>query len=290
MGDLLIGQGVTRRSIERTLINFKKLGRDNITAAKVRSRIASLQESWTRFQDAHVQLLRSTPEQDLQKLDYFRNQEFEATEEAYQTTRDALTDFLEEMEPVVSQPSVFNSTGIHAEPPGLAMPNMPKIRLPVFDGNYAHWATFRDQFVSLIIRNAALSDFARMHYLVSSLQGTALNCISNLPVTADNFREAWSALKERFDDKQRLIDTHFATLFGLSALTRESAENLQLLRDRVQTTVSLLEQLDRSSEDLWSDFLVYLIKQRLDPATRKAWNLKNSDAESPPRYTELLRF
>ncbi|XP_070527728.1 uncharacterized protein [Cardiocondyla obscurior] len=290
MSDLLIKQSVTRRSIERMLSNFKKLGRENITAAKVRSRIAFLQEAWSKFQEVHVQLLRSTPETDLQSVDYFRNQEFEATEEAYQSTRDALTDFLEELEPVVSPASAFYSTGILAEPQGLAMPNMPKFRLPLFDGNYADWATFRDKFISLVIRNSSLSDFARMHYLVSSLKGTALNCVSTLPVTADNFRLAWSALKERFDDKQRLISTHFATLFGISALQRESAEDLQLLRDRVQNTISLMDQLGRSQAKLWSDFLVYFIKQKLDPVTRKAWNLKNSDAEIPRPYTELLAF
>ncbi|XP_070526029.1 uncharacterized protein [Cardiocondyla obscurior] len=290
MSDLITKQTVTRRSIERTLTNFKKLRHDNITAAKVRSRIATLQESWSRYQEVHVQLLRSTPEKDLQTLDYFSKQEFEATEESYQATRNALTDFLEELEPVVSPIPAFNSTGIPSKPQGLALPNMPKIRLPQFDSKFSDWATFRDQFTSLVLRNFSLGDFARMHYLVSSLRGTALNCISNLLITADNFRLAWSALKQRFDDKQKLISTHFGTLFGISALLKESAEDLQLLHDRVQNTISLLEQLDRTPSNLWSDFLIYLIKQKLDPATRKAWNLKISDAEVPPSYTELLNF
>ncbi|XP_070515340.1 uncharacterized protein [Cardiocondyla obscurior] len=133
MSDLVTKQAVTRRSIERTITNFKKLGRENITAAKVRSRIATLQESWARYQETHVQLLRSTPETELQSSDYFRGQEFEATEESYQAARDALTDFLEDLEPVVSPSLSHNSTSIVPEPSGLALPNLPKLNLPPFD-------------------------------------------------------------------------------------------------------------------------------------------------------------
>ncbi|XP_011883895.1 PREDICTED: uncharacterized protein LOC105571038 [Vollenhovia emeryi] len=129
-----------------------------------------------------------------------------------------------------------------------------------------------------------------MHYLTASLKGRALDCIGNLAITADNFKVAWSTLKSRFENKRRLLTSHFLSLFGLSALTKESASELQALCDKINIAEASLKNLDRSPSDLWNDFLVHLLTQKLDPASRKAWNLKTSDDDIPPTFAELNKF
>ncbi|XP_012543284.2 uncharacterized protein LOC105840772 [Monomorium pharaonis] len=290
MTDLLSKQVLLQRSIERALDNFKKVGRANLTPAKIRSRLASLQDNWGQFQEGHVRLLQAVPERDQAAMDYFKDGCFEATEDVYQNTKDVLTDCLEALEPVVSPNPSLHSTCVHADASGLASSRMPPIRLPPFSGSYSDWENFRDRFSALVIQNNSLSDFARMHYLASSVSGPALNCISDIKITADNFQVAWAALTNRFDNKQRLMKNHFTTLFGLSTLQRESGAELQALVDKVQITVSSLRLLDRTPSDLWNDFLVHLVIQRLDPVTRKACNLKWSEADDPPTYEELNRF
>lgn len=292
MMELLAKQTVVQRSIERALENFKKLGKANLTAAKIRSRLASLQDNWSQFQAAHVQLLQAVPEKDRAAMAYFRDRHFDAPEDVYQSTRDFMTDCLEELKPVVSHNTspAFNSTRLPSELPDVALSHMPPIRLPPFDGTYSEWENFRDRFSALVIRNQSLGDFARMHYLVSSLQGRALDCVTNIPIIADNFQVAWSGLTSRFENKRRLIASHFLILLGLSALQRESAVELQALCDKVRIAVASLASLGRSPSDLWSDFLVHLLSHNLDPVSRKAWNLKVSDAADPPLYDDLLRF
>ncbi|XP_024893753.1 uncharacterized protein LOC112468697 [Temnothorax curvispinosus] len=129
-----------------------------------------------------------------------------------------------------------------------------------------------------------------MHYLSSSLKSRALETIANIAITADNFQVAWNTLKARFENKRRLLTNHLSTLLGLSALSLESASDLQTLYDKINIAVSSLRKLNRSPEDLWNDFLVHLLTQKLDAATRKAWNLQTSNVDSPPAFADLKKF
>src|SRR5580765_2395732 len=91
-----------RRSIERFLENFRKIGKNNLTAAKIRSRIAALKELWVSYQEGHDQLTKTIPTATQPALDYFKEDYFSFTEEVYETTLDAMVECLEEFEPVVS--------------------------------------------------------------------------------------------------------------------------------------------------------------------------------------------
>ena len=56
MSEQLGGQPQLQRVIERYLDNFKKLGRNNLSPAKIRSRISSLKETWNQFMRLEVTL------------------------------------------------------------------------------------------------------------------------------------------------------------------------------------------------------------------------------------------
>jgi len=223
-------------------------------------------------------------------MEYFRETQLETVEDIYQSTGDYLAECLENLEPVVSQNQSLDSSLLRADASALSLSNLPPIKLPPFDGNFSEWETFRDRFNTLIIQNRALTDFARMHYLASSLKGRALDSISTLAITADNFTVAWETLTQRFENKRRLLSSHFSTLLGLSVVTKESASALQALFDQINNTVSSMKNLGRSSSDLWNDFLVHLSVQKIDSASRKAWTLKTSDSDLPPAFDELSRF
>lgn len=221
MSDVLTKQMLLQRSIERALENFKKVGKANLTAAKIRTRTAALKDNWMNYQDGHVLLLKSVPAASRFTMDYFKESYYEATEETYQTTWEYMTECLEELEPVVSCNLSFDTTVVHTDASALPPSHLPQIKLPPFDGNYSEWENFRDRFTALIIKNKSLSDFARMHYLASSLKGRALDTISSIAITADNLPIAWSALVTRFENKKRLLTSHFSTLLGLSVINKE---------------------------------------------------------------------
>ena len=290
MSEHFVHQQQLQHSIERYLDNFKKIGRNNLTPAKVRSRISQLEKLWTQYSNGHTEVSQRIPEATRSSFTYFRENHFDSTFAAYHNALDHMAEILEELEPVVSPNSHLSSTRLPAEASAFSLSHLPPIKLPPFDGNYDEWEQFRDRFNTLIRENPDITDFARMHFLSSCLKGRALECIANISITAANFEIAWNALTSRYENKQRSINTHLSTLLNLSSITRESANELQTLCDKVNIAVASLKKLDRKPEELWDDILVYLIVQKLDPATRKAWNVRISDKDASKSYDDLIKF
>lgn len=289
MAEGLARQLQLQRSIDRALENFKKLGKGNLTPAKIRSRIVSVKEAWQQFLDGHVALLRSIPESSRSTIDYFKDEVFEATEDNYQGTLDYMTESLEELDPPVSHSTQLDLSHV-ASPSTFSLVHLPPIRLPPFDGSLIQWENFRDRFKALIIENRELNDFACLHFLTSCLTGRARDCIAKVATTADNFEVAWKTLVDRYESKRRLLHSHLTSLFNMTVLQRESASDLAALRDRVNLAVASLENLQRTPKELWNDALVHIVVQCLDPATRKAWTIRISDCDEPPSFDDLNRF
>ncbi|XP_025156242.1 uncharacterized protein LOC112588989 [Harpegnathos saltator] len=97
----LLQQKQVQRTIERSLENFRKIGKVRLTSATVRSRITALKDSWHQFQTGSAILLKLIPEENQASINYIRNGAFDATEEAYLTTLD-VSERLEELDPPVS--------------------------------------------------------------------------------------------------------------------------------------------------------------------------------------------
>ncbi|XP_077262536.1 uncharacterized protein LOC143897601 [Temnothorax americanus] len=289
---LLDKQSQRLRTVNRALENFKKIGKKNLTIAKIRSRITDLKDVWATIQDGHFALRAAIPAAERVNHEYFKDQHFEVYEEKYRTALDYMHECLEELDPYVS-PNQSVSFGPHfptSPSSAFSLSHLPPINLPPFDGKYEEWESFRDRFASLIINNKDVSNFSRMHYLISCLLGRALECVNDISVTAENFDIAWSTLNARFEDKRRLINIHMSTLLNLPAVAKESALELQSLRDKINSAVAALDKLNRTPEELWSDILISLGSQKLDAVTRKAWNLKFGEARHPPSYDDFKKF
>ncbi|KYM98772.1 hypothetical protein ALC62_10500 [Cyphomyrmex costatus] len=141
----------------------------------------------------------------------------------------------------------------------------------------------------MIHDDQSLTNVERMHYLCSCVKGDASNVLDHLAVTNDNFGIAWNILVSRYDNKRRLITTHLQSLFNLPSLATETSKDLRTLRDQTNKAIQALSNLDRATEH-WDDWLVFLVSQKLDKSSRKAWELKLGDTVEYPRYRELDQF
>ncbi|XP_011690496.1 PREDICTED: uncharacterized protein LOC105451622 [Wasmannia auropunctata] len=279
------------RGIARAIYyNFKKIGKNNYTPAKIRSRIATLKETWVEFRHGHAALLQAVPKDKREAVEYFNEDKLEVYEEVYQTAADYMAECLEEIEPPVSPNRSAEFSYVQPESSSISLKHLPPIKLPPFSGKFEEWETFRDRFKTLIIHNRELSDFARMHFLASSLTGPARDAIESTEITADNFAVAWAALCTRYENKRRLIDINVSILYNLPPITRESPADLHALRDKAEKAIASLKRLDRAPADMLNDILVYFLSQKLDPATRKAWTLKSGKHSEPSTYEDLCRF
>ncbi|XP_039309935.1 uncharacterized protein LOC120358750 [Solenopsis invicta] len=290
MNELLDQQITALQIIGRSLSNFKKIGKNNYTPAMIRQRMTTLKDTWATCLARHARLLQTVPEENRATLTYFRELQLELNQEVYETTLDYMATCLEELEP----PVPASSSPLHSistfEKASFSLNHLPPIRLPPFSGNLDEWENFRDRFTSLIIQNNDLTAFSRMHFLASSLSGRALDTIKSIQVTAANFEIAWKTLVSRYDNTRRLVEVHASALFNLPSVGRESALELNELRDRANRSIASLRNLNRSNDEILSDLLVYSVTQRLDHAIRKAWRLKTGDDASVPTYEALDKF
>lgn len=290
MAELLAQQLSIQRLIEKALDNFKKIGKNNLTPAKVRSRIQSLKDKWMQMLGGHAALMKVIPEASRATIDYFKEDGLATTEEHYQSALDYMSECLEELEPPVSPNTTLDVSQFRASSSAFSLSHLPPIQLPPFDGNVNDWEQFRNRFTTFIIENKNLNNFAKMHFLTSCVRGRALESIGKIVVTADNFEIAWRKLTSRFENKRKLVNLHLSTLLGLPVMSRESASELQTLQDQVDVAISSLEKLQRSPEEMWHDMLIHIIVHKLDPTTRKAWKLKSNESREPPSFEELISF
>ncbi|XP_071652908.1 uncharacterized protein [Temnothorax longispinosus] len=285
--ELLARQTQFMSSVFRALPNLKKLGQANITVAVLRQRLASLKETFHKCQELDGRIHFLADDKVKASHAYFQDAQFVTCEDSYNEAADYFAERLHGMEAHdnaaphdVSRFSDSIRSSSH----------LPKINLPSFDGSLEKWESFRDRFMSMIQNDQNLSNVERMHYLFSCLKGDASNALTHLAITETNFPIAWQILVSRYENKRRLISIHLHTLCNLPSLNSETAKDLRDLRDKTNMAIQALKNLGCSIE-YWDDIIVFLVSQKLDKSSRKAWELKLiSDTVDFPTYSDLDQF
>ena len=94
---------------------------------------------------------------------------------------------------------------------------LPKLDLPVFDGDVLEWQSFWDSYESAINTNQSLSDVQRFTYLKSLLKYDALQTVSGFAITNINYGKAVVLFHERYGQKHRIVQTYMQALLDLPA-------------------------------------------------------------------------
>ena len=84
--------------------------------------------------------------------------------------------------------------------PGNTGVKLPKISIPLFDGNILNWGNFWEQFEVAIHSREQLMDAEKLVYLKDCLkEGPARHVIGGLSQTSENYKEAITCLQERYN-------------------------------------------------------------------------------------------
>ena len=165
---------------------------------------------------------------------------------------------------------------------------LPKLSLPTFSGKYDEWTPFYDLFIGTVDTNSSLSDIQKLHYLKSSLRDEPAKLLAHLPITSQNYAVAVQLLRDNYANKRMISHTHLQSIFEFPTLKYESAEQLRkLVSTYVENTMTLQAMnLDTSQCDfIW----VYTIAKKLDPETRKQWELY-SPGDDIQSMQQMKRF
>ncbi|XP_018397730.1 PREDICTED: uncharacterized protein LOC108775780 [Cyphomyrmex costatus] len=171
---------------------------------------------------------------------------------------------------VAASPSRWSSSVVSRESFGHI--RLPKLELPKFSGKYDEWCPFFDSFNSLIHENASLSPVQRLQYLRASLTGDAFKVISALEISDTNYQVAWDLLKERYDNKRAIVQSHIQAILDLPTMAKENVAELRQITDGATRHIHALQALKRPTAQ-WDDLLVYILSNKLDALTSREWQL-----------------
>ena len=177
----------------RTLENA--LGQERTTAVELEDLIAVYNLKKTALEDVHRDLMLLIPEDELeheaqQHEDYLR--ERNATKYA---ALDRLQGLMAIVEPHRDDDGISQrSSGTHYEV------KLQRLNLPKFDGiDILNWPPFKDAFVANVHNNERLDPCVKFQYLIEQLEGEAKDVVQGFSLTAQNYKEAWDLLVQRYE-------------------------------------------------------------------------------------------
>ncbi|UYV65396.1 hypothetical protein LAZ67_3004231 [Cordylochernes scorpioides] len=149
---------------------------------------------------------------------------------------------------------------------------LPKVELPKFKGNLEDWLSWWGQF-SKINDDETLGDVDKFHYLLQAVvEGSrAQRLVCSYPITEDNYPKVIQALRDRFGDKNLLIEHYIRRLLKL-VVSNARKENLPLdeIYDDLMAHLMNLESLGVNTE-MAGVFLYPLVESSLPLDIIQVW-------------------
>ena len=164
----------------------------------------------------------------------------------------------------------------------------PKLDVPIFDGQLLNWYTFWEQFQISVHDRPSLSDAEKLVYLRSALKdGTAKGMIEGLFHSGEEYAEAVSTLKTRYDRPRLLHQTHICLIMEIAILKKGTGKELRRPHNMVQQRLRALSLMDYEPS---GPFITSITGLKLDPTTLFEWQKSSQSHTEVPHYKHILEF
>lgn len=286
MESLLNFQHELSKRISKARVNFKKSPRERLNADYIGNRLESLEQLWSEFRQGHKQLVQQSDPKLLNKESYVTGDFYDKFEEEYMDYKGELKHSL------LSYKEQGPSGNSDRNSDKSSQVQLPKINIPTFSGKYTEWITFRDLFVSMIHNNSSLDNVQRLQYLKSYLSGEAEQLVRYVQVSDANYAKCWKVIEERYSNKKYL--SH-CILTRLLSQRNASTESASYLKELIDTSSDCLNALGNLGVDVstWDIIVIHLLSQKLDPESRKQWELNvttSVTSDSLPTFNQFKEF
>ncbi|XP_071629507.1 uncharacterized protein [Temnothorax longispinosus] len=278
-----------QRLMTNLLTNLRKMGKGKFTTSTLNTRLTNLNIMWTKCQDIHTEIRRLSTTEQKKSLPYFTKNEISEVETTYYEVSDYIVDVLNPRPSAMNANSTAIGHSLLHDGTQNSFMSLPKIPMPIFSGNYNDWISFRDLFTSLVINDERLHDVHRMYYLKSSVTGEASSLLKSAQVTDADFKLAWDQLKDRYENSRHIINAYLTKLFDVNTVTTKNVTELKRLRDQTHEAVGSLSNLGRPI-DQWDDLLTFMAVRKLDPVSRREWEMRIGETTTYPTYNEIHKF
>lgn len=166
---------------------------------------------------------------------------------------------------------------------------LPRLDIPPFDGNYLNWNTFHNLFEEAVNKDTTISGVEKCQLLKTLVKNEACQMIKHLPITQENFEAAWKLLKNRYNNKRRLIESYVKKLLSHPPITTASSQALKELHDNIMECLIALKNLDINTTN--ADFILnVIILQKLDHESIHQYETSIKQKRELQHFDDLVKF
>ncbi|XP_036342826.1 uncharacterized protein LOC118752082 [Rhagoletis pomonella] len=194
---------------------------------------------------------------------------------------------------------VYNSTctilnrelrGVKRIPPAGTQPREFEVKLeplaiPIFDGTMQNWLAFKDAF-EMLVHKTDYPEAYKLGKLRQAVSASAVPLVGS--VYSGGYAELWTALKERFDNRKRLAETHVSRLLNIKPTSEDTSQAILLIVDTVHESMRALRVMGLPVAT-WDAVVVPIVAAKLSIATQREWSMSCSPTDIPS-LDELLKF
>uniref|UniRef100_A0A8D8Q0I4 CCHC-type domain-containing protein n=1 Tax=Cacopsylla melanoneura TaxID=428564 RepID=A0A8D8Q0I4_9HEMI len=267
-----------------------------LTLVSIRSNLELLRKEQNQFETLHLDILELKANyEDTEQISVF-NRYLEESNNVIDSLRwkeEQLLDIRENSLQDRDEGSVASNGSMHTATSRQQLEGphvkLPPIELPSFRGDSDQWLPFKDTFCALVQDNDFLTDVQKLHYLKSSLKGEALGLVGSLSSSGQNYKIAWTLLRDHYENKRLIINDHLKAIFEVPVVGTQDFKGFSMLANEVRKNLKAIEALEISVEG-WDPLLLYIISNKLDRDTQREWETSISSNKEMPLVTELLDF
>ncbi|XP_043256848.1 uncharacterized protein LOC122399869 [Colletes gigas] len=258
-------------------VNLKKMGRAKYSEKLLEEKLDYARQIWRNTRAMYASVRKMIPAAKRQAYALFKPGYLLGAENEFQEFQNYVTTEMARIaaESKSAAPEVQQSS---------MLIELPKLRLPKFEGDPLEWEHFEDLCTSEVINNACLSDVQN-----ACLGEPALATTSSLEIVGHNFPETWKKPKDKYGPPRvatgKLLDKllfmgpiDLNDLASMQQITVDCTEALAALRKR-GTPEQLLEWL-----------LAHRAIQHFTPKLKLEWQRTLSHSTEYPTFEDVRQF
>lgn len=261
-----------RRSVFQGLIartkEFVNKGLATVSLSRLNVELSSLERNFEKYESYQIEIVSL---EDVVTED--GDDRLNDMQETYATIKTALLDEIQRKSTnislAVSGNQSFSPSTLVRRP--LSYDNLPRLDLPVFDGKHPEdFQDFITTFDSLFDTNTSLNEIDKFRYLKSCLKDDAKDTISQFEITAENYKLAYTMVKNRFENKGLLVESRVSRMFNTCSTSDETASTMRRLLDEFKAQVRSLNSLVQNT-GIADAILIHLALSKLSDTARVKW-------------------
>ena len=286
LADLLRPQADLTSWITNFWVNIYKKGQANVTHGTLTHRQDVLEKYWERFVEQHQKIM---VEPGASESDYVTKKVFQMVEDSYFECAGKIRDAIRAFDPPTTSTGNKPQGTISGQMGTSKLASLAKIQLPVFDGDWLNWPSFKGLFESLVHNDAEVPKNFKLQQLLAHVSGEAAQMLENIDISDEGYDGAWKELVDCYENDYLLLFKYIRYLVDCAPAARSSAAELKRITSTFKRSKRAFLALKRPV-DQWSDWLLFLCIEKLDNTTKMHWQTSLKNNKEIPSFDQLLDF